>query len=95
MRDVVLGHPERALEDQGLEHGGVEPPVGLGLAGQGAVGDREVLQVERDGFSARRTVPDAQRVPRLSRPVAPDRGRERRFLVGREVVDQPVGGERR
>jgi hypothetical protein len=34
VRDVVLAHPQRALEDQRLEHRGVEPAVGVGLVGQ-------------------------------------------------------------
>ena len=33
--DVLVGHPERALEDQRLEHRGVEPPVGLGVTREG------------------------------------------------------------
>ena len=31
--------PERALEDQRLEHGGVEPAVGLGVVRERFVGD--------------------------------------------------------
>src|SRR4051794_38361248 len=46
MRDVVLGHPERPFEHERLEHGGVEPAVEVGLARQGAVGDRLVPQGE-------------------------------------------------
>ena len=34
MRDVVLAHPERLLEHQLLEHGGVEPAIGVAVAGQ-------------------------------------------------------------
>ena len=40
VRDVVLGHAERALQDQRLEHRGVQPAVGLGLALERGVGDR-------------------------------------------------------
>jgi hypothetical protein len=44
MRDVVLRHPQRAAQDERLEHGGVEAAVGRGHAGELAVGDRLVLQ---------------------------------------------------
>ena len=42
--DVVLAEAERPLEDQRLEHGGVEAAVGLGHAAQRLVGDRLVLE---------------------------------------------------
>ena len=44
MRDVVLGHAERAAQHERLEHRGVEPAVGLRHAGERVVGDRLVLQ---------------------------------------------------
>ena len=34
-----IGHRERALEDQRLEHSGVEPPIGLGVPFERLVGD--------------------------------------------------------
>ena len=42
--------PSDALEDQRLEHGGVEVAVGLGVVGQRGVGDRLVLQRQAEGL---------------------------------------------
>jgi hypothetical protein len=44
MGDVVLGHAEDALEDEGLEDGGVEVAVGLGVVGQRGVGEGLVFE---------------------------------------------------
>ncbi len=44
VRDVVLAHPQRALQQQRLGDRGVEPAVGGRLARQRGVGDRRVLE---------------------------------------------------
>ena len=58
--------PERALEHQRLEHRGVEPAVGLGLARQRGVGDRRVRSVSSRGVGAV-VVADAGRGPSARR----------------------------
>ena len=64
MVDVVVGHPERALEDQRLEHRGVEPPVRLGVVRQGGVGDRLVLEREHPRLAEMGVdVAEAHRLP--------------------------------
>ena len=95
MVDVLVGHPERALEDQRLEHGGVEAAVGLGVVRQRGVGDRLVLERQHErspevGVDV--ADPDRVRVALrgervgavelLDVEVAPDRLRERLVLVG-------------
>ena len=52
MGDVVLGHAEGALQDQRLEHRGVEVAVGLGLAGQRGVRQRLVLEGQPLGHAS-------------------------------------------
>src|SRR4051812_14778007 len=42
--DVILGQAERALQDERLEDRGVQAPVGRGLVGERAIGDRLVLE---------------------------------------------------
>ena len=106
MVDVLIGHPQRALEDQRFEHRGVEPPVRLGAVGQGCVGDRGILQRQHVRAPGERVdVPDLDGVgvtPGLERrsvfewlqvEVAPDRVRQRLVLFGRQAANQPVGGE--
>ena len=48
MVDVVVGHRQGALEDQRLEHGRIEPPVGLGMVRERRVGDPRVLQRQHE-----------------------------------------------
>ena len=94
--DVLVGHLQRALENQGFEHRRVEPSVGLGVLAQGSVGDRRVLQCEHEGPAEVRvdvTHPQltiscfgwsevCSVVELLQVEVAPDRGGER-LLLGR------------
>ena len=91
--------PERALEDQRLEHRGVEPAVGLGVVGQRRVGDRLVLEreherlaevgvdvAEPDRLAVRPGASSAVLVEPLDLEVAPERVGQRLVLVGAEVL---------
>ena len=86
MRDVVLAHAERALQQQRLGHGGVEPAVGVRLAGQRGVGDRRVLEREPQRAPVVRV-----EVADPHAAVAGGRGLE---VVLRDLLDVPVAPDR-
>ena len=110
MGDVVLGHVEGAVQDDRLEHGRVEPAVGLGHAGERVVGDRLVLQgeaeraleeavhvAERHPVVSGRRLELAWIVELLDVEVPPGDVANRDLLVGvlLEAGEQAVGGEDR
>ena len=106
MRDVVLAHPQRALQQQRLGHRRVEPAIGGRLAGQRGVGDRRVLQREPERAAVVRVeVADPHAAVRrglelvlgdlLDVPVAPDRLAQRDAPRVVEAGQQAVGGEDR
>src|SRR5436190_11905891 len=84
--DVLLAHPQRALEHQRLEHRRVEPPIRRRPVGQRRVGDRLVaqLQLERPPQVGVQ-VAEPQRAPAVGdQRLAPD-------LPDVEVAAQRVG----
>jgi hypothetical protein len=85
--DVVVGQAQRALQQQRLEDGGVEPPVGVGEPVEGAVGDRLVGEGQPE-----RLAEVGVEVAELQRTVAL---RRRQFLDGVERRDLEVLAERR
>ncbi len=105
--DVLVAHLERALEDQRLEHGGIEPAVGLGMVGQGAIGDRRVLEreperllevrvdVAEDDAIARGRGKLRRARQRLDLEVVSDRGGQRLVLLGGEALEQAMRGKHR
>ena len=108
MGDVVLGHAERAAQDERLEHRGVEPPVGLRHPGERAVGDRLVLERHAVGLAveavhvaerdARRRPAARARDGRASSSISKSRISASRIAcclarVVLEAGEQAVGGE--
>ena len=77
--------PERALEDDRLQHRGVQAAVGLGLALQRGVGDRLVLQRQPVGLLV-----EAVHVAQLHAAAAA----RRLELVARDLLDLEVAHQR-
>src|SRR5687768_3724292 len=84
--DVVLAHAQGALEQEGLRDRGVEPAVGRGLAREGGVGRRRVLEREPE-----RAAVVGVEVTDADAAVGGGLGLER---VGRDLLDVPVAHDR-